>query len=307
MESDPAKSMSARSKLNRVFARSLAVLLFLLLAFCAAQMSFAGMYTYKDDKGKTHFVDALSKIPKQYRKKEKAVRQIPDARKVNPSVSSASQIELPGEVALNGEVKIPLIPIHGGNFLVDVVLNGSVNARLILDTGASIITVSEDIGRQLGVMAYANVAELPFNTAGGEDWMPLVALETVTVGSAKAQLVEAAVNSHMKDIDGLLGMSFLGDFKFEIDQNSNLLTLKPLQGPNDLTWGGKPGKWWKNRFDEYQKNIRNYGGMARAYKQKAHAKAMAVEKVVDYYKDLNKKLLFRASTSGLPDRFRPSS
>ncbi len=146
--------MSARSKLNRVFGKNLVVLLvlFLLVAFCATQVSFAGIYSYRDDKGKAHFVDSPSRISKKYREKEKGVRKLPDARKAAPQTSSA-----------------------------------------------------------LGTTPYSDNAEMPFNTAGGVDWM-----------------------------------------------------------------------------------LR-------------HEKARSLEKATDFYKDLKKKLLFRASTSGLPNRFRPSS
>lgn len=299
--------MSARSKLNK--GKYLVTLLFLLVAFCVTQISFAGVYSYRDDQGKKHFTDDLSKIPKQYRKKEKGVRKLPDARKVAPQASSASgqHMELPGAIASNGEVKVPLIPTSGGNFLVDIVINGRIDARLMLDTGASFITITEDIGRQLGITQYSDTAEMPFGTAGGTDWMKLVALDKVTIGGATTHLVEASINTHIKDIDGLLGMSFLGDFRFEIDRNSQTLTLKPLQDPNELTWDGKPGSWWKNRFTYYRKTQLNFAAQARAYKRNRHAKARSLEKAVDFYEDLKKKLLFRASTSGLPNRFRPSS
>ncbi len=303
--------MSARSKLNRVFGKNLVILLvlFLLVTFCATQVSFAGIYSYRDDKGKTHFVDSLSKIPKKYRKKEKGVRKLPDARKVAPQTSSASghHMELPGAVTSNEEIQVPLIPTGSGNFLVDIVINGNIDARLMLDTGASFITLTEDIGAKLGITPYSDNAEMPFNTAGGVNWMPLVALETVTMGGAKARWVEASINSHIKDIDGLLGMSFLGDLRFAIDRVNERLTLKPLQGPDELTWDDKPGNWWKSRFDHYKKSLLSFFAQARTYKRKGHEKAGSLEKAADFYKDLKKKLLFRASTSGLPNRFRPSS
>ena len=65
MESDPAKSMSVRLKLNRV---SLVVRLALVLfaVSCAVQVagSLAGIFSYQDDEGTIHFTDDPSKIPK---------------------------------------------------------------------------------------------------------------------------------------------------------------------------------------------------------------------------------------------------
>ena len=301
--------MSARSKLNRVsckFIVQLALVLFVI--FCVVQGSLAEIYSYRDDKGAIHFTDDISKIPKQYRNREQGVRKHREARgayRATPQPSVA--IELPGSVSSNGEVQVPLIPVGGGNFLIETVLNGRVKARLMLDTGASLITLTEEIGNKLGISPYSNSAELPFNTAGGEDWMPLVALEMVAVGSAETRLVEASINSHIKEIDGLLGMSFLGDFRFEIDRTNKLLTLKSPQNQDELVWDGKPGNWWKSRFEHYDTTIKGYSSRASFLQRRGHAKAPNMQKTVEFYKDLRQKLETRASISGLPNRFRPSS
>ena len=299
--------MSARSKLNRVsckFVVQFALVIFVVLF--AVQGSLAGIFSYRDDKGAIHFTDDISKIPKQYRDSEQGVRKHREPRGAYRATPQPA-IELPGSVALNGEVQVPLIPVGGGNFLVDTVLNGRVKARLMLDTGASLITLTEEIGGKLGITPYSDSAELPFNTAGGEDWMPLVALELVAVGSAETRLVEASINSHIKEIDGLLGMSFLGDFRFEIDRTNKLLTLKPPQNLDGLVWDGKPGNWWKSRFEHYDTTIEGYASRASFLKRRGHAKAPNMQKTVEFYKDLRQKLETRALISGLPGRFRPSS
>ena len=300
--------MSARLKLNRV---SLVVRLALVLfvVSCAVQVvgSLADIFSYRDDKGAIHFTDDLSKIPKHYRESEKGVRKHHEARGAHRATPvPSSPIELPGLVSKIQEIQIPLIPVGGGNFLVDTVLNGRIKARLMLDTGASLITLTEEIGRQLGISPYSGSAELPFNTAGGEEWMPLVALETVKIGSAETKLVEASINSHIKDIDGLLGMSFLGDFRFEIDRTNKRLTLKPPQNLDELAWDGKSGNWWKSRFEYYDTTIRNYSARASFLKRRGHEKALNMQKTVDFYQNLRRKLQARASISGLPERFRSS-
>ena len=309
MESDLAKSMSARSKLNRGYlAAQIALILFVVL--CVTQSSLAGVFSYRDDKGTIHFTDDLSTIPKQVRETDKAVRKHRERQgvyRVTPAPLTETEVlEIPGAVSKKQEVQIPLIPVNGGNFLVDTLLNGHIKARLMLDTGASLITLTEEIGRKLGVTSHSSSAELPFNTAGGEEWMPLVALETVALGSAKTRLVEASINSHIKGIDGLLGMSFLGDFRFEIDRTNKRLTLKPPQNPGELTWGGKSGNWWKSRFDYYNTTIKNYSAQASLLQRRGHAKFLNLQKTVDFYKNLRRKMQVQASISGLPGRFRAS-
>ena len=194
--------MSAQSKLNRVSCKLVVQFaLVLFVVFCVVQGSLAGIFSYRDDKGAIHFTDDISKIPKQYRDSEQGVRKHRASRgayRATPQPSAA--IELPGSVSSNGEVQVPLIPVGGGNFLIETVLNDRVKARLMLDTGASLITLTEEIGNKLGISPYSNSAELPFNTAGGEDWMPLVALEMVAVCSAETWLVKRRSTAILKKL-----------------------------------------------------------------------------------------------------------
>ena len=301
--------MSTRSKLNRTHCRLIIQFaLAFFVVFCIAQGGLAGIFSYRDGKGAIHFTDDISKVPKQYRDSDQGVRKHREVRGVyRATPKHPTAIEFPGSISLNRGVKVPLISVGGGNFLVDTVLNSRVKARLMLDTGASLITLTEEVSNKLGITPHSGAAELPFNTAGGEAWMPLLALDMVAVGSAESHLVEASINSHIKEIDGLLGMSFLGDFRFEIDRTKKLLTLKPPQNQNELVWAGKPGNWWKNRFAHYDINIKSYSSRASFLQRLGHAKASNMQKTVEFYRNLRQKLETRASISGLPDRFWPSS
>ncbi len=304
------KSMSARLKLNRIGVTGLLVVT-LLIPFYFAPLSQAAIFSYKDEKGAIHFTDDLSKIPEEFRENDKNFRKHKEERRSSKPASvpvpipvPSVPIEVPGVISNSGEVQVPLIPVSGGNFLVDVLLNGRVKARLMLDTGASFITLSEEIGQKLGIFNSGVSAEMPFNTAGGEEWMPLVALQTVNAGNAQSQLVEASIAKHLKDIDGLLGMSFLGDYRFEIDRTNKRLTLKPPSQQGEMTWGGKPGNWWKGRFEYYDSSIRGFDRRAKQMQRKGHQKANNMVKTAEFYKDLKQKLENRAMIAGVPQNFR---
>ncbi len=305
MESSLAKSMSARLKLNRVgIGVTGLTIVTLLILFHFDHPGEAAIFSYKDDKGAIHFTDDVSKIPEQYREKGEGFRKHRESRgshRTTPAPFTPEPVETSGNISTTEEVQVPLIPVSGGNFLVEILLNGRVKARLMLDTGASFITLSEEIGQKLGVASSG--AEMPFNTAGGEEWMPLVALQTVSAGDAQSQLVEASIAKHIKDIDGLLGMSFLGDYRFEIDRTNKLLTLKPPNKKGETTWEGKSGTWWKGRFDYYDTSIKGFDHRAKQMQRKGHQKAANMLKTAEFYKDLRQKLEDRAMISGVPQKF----
>ena len=297
------KSMSAQLKSNKVGRLELALLaaqLFYFIPTCEA-----GIFSYKDDKGAIHFTDDISRVPEEFRGAENSFLKRNESHQTHRTTPAAFPSK-PVEAVFSPleEVQIPLTPVNGRNFFVDVLLNGRVKAKLMLDTGASFITLSEKIGQKLGVVNNGFSAEMPFNTAGGEEWMPLVALQTVSAGEAQSQLVEASIGKQIKDIDGLLGMSFLGDYRFEIDRTNKLLTLRSPNKNGETTWGGKSGNWWKNRFDYYDTSIKGFFNRARKMQRKGHRKATNMMKTAEFYKDLKQKLGTRAMISSVPEKYR---
>ncbi len=281
---------------------SLTVLIFSLLIPTGE----AGIYSYKDENGKTHYTDNLSKIPLEYRENDKKIRKHKEARKDTSTAPAAltpiAPIEIPGLPSNGGSIEIPLIP-QGNNYLVDVVLNGTVTARLILDTGASLIDISKEVAEKLGLYAANISAKRTFNTANGAVQHPIVAMQSVKVGNAQSILVESSINDSFSGIDGLLGMSFLGDYRFEIDRSKKVLTLKPLE-KGEMEWAGKTGSWWKKRFDLYDKSIRDYSRGAKQLQRKRDPRATEYKNLAEYYEDVKMKLETHARVSGVPDRFR---
>jgi clan AA aspartic protease (TIGR02281 family) len=302
MEVSPVKSMLARLKLNSFSVGITGLLVALLIPFYFAPHGETAIFSYKDEKGAIHFTDDLSNIPEKFRENGKDFPKHKEKRR--SSTPAPVPVEVLGVVLNSNEVQVPLIPVSGGNFLVDVLLNGRVKARLMLDTGASFITLSQEIGQKLGVFSSGTFPEMPFNTAGGEEWMPLIALQTVSAGNAESKLVEASIGKHIKDIDGLLGMSFLGDYRFEIDRTNKRLTIKPPSKQGEMTWGGKPGNWWKGRFEYYASSINGFDHRAKQMQRKRHPKSANMLKTAEFYKDLEQKLKSRAMIAGVPERFR---
>ena len=127
----------------------------------------------------------------------------------------------------DGRLVVPL-EREGTSFFVRVTLNGTVPARLLLDTGASAMQVSRAMSRKLKVKT-SNSQVIPVMLAGGGYVRGhAVDITEVAVGSAKVHHVKAIVLEHdnLKLADGLLGMSFLENFIFSMDTKKGELILE---------------------------------------------------------------------------------
>ncbi|MFH1771910.1 MAG: retropepsin-like aspartic protease [Candidatus Omnitrophota bacterium] len=116
-----------------------------------------------------------------------------------------------------------------GGIVVNALLDRSVRANFLVDTGATHTTISSDIARRLGRSPEKDTAYFFATVADGRKAKayPLI-LESLRVGGVEMQNVEAAVLEGQESlgVDGLLGMNFLGNFVMEIDSKSNKLILK---------------------------------------------------------------------------------
>jgi len=137
------------------------------------------------------------------------------ATEPQPSETSASATEVAG---------IPLLR-SGNHFLVDASL-GSQQARLLIDTGASLTMLTPETLKRRGVAAHATGRTGIFNTANGRVSAPIYRLDTLSVGDWQVSNLDVGVlELDDPQFDGLLGMNFLGHFQFFIDQNEALLRL----------------------------------------------------------------------------------
>ena len=275
------------------FSSALGVLVFLILA----SPTHSAVYKWKDDKGKTHFTDSLSKIPPQYREKGKLKNMKGDT----VESSDYSNTSLSKKTGTTHVIKAKTG--HGDHYIVEVILNDSIKANLIVDTGATMVVLSDELGRRLGVTANSNLPTIGMSTAGGKVEAPLFILDSLKMGSAEVLNVETTTNPYMGDMDGLLGMSFLGEFKVEMDRQNWELTLKPLGNPAEELWEGKNQTWWKKKYVTYADNLRGLYRAARHVRGNKK-KSQKVEQLIAHYEKLHKGLELRANRANLPNVFR---
>ncbi|OGP84561.1 MAG: hypothetical protein A2Z08_03850 [Deltaproteobacteria bacterium RBG_16_54_11] len=231
----------------------LIVLLFLLGTLCSPFEVRADIYKYVDKNGTTHFVDDLGKVPPEYRNQvtvreekpegpsqeetPKAVEkkgETPEEARTRQMIESLEEKKRQDEEKAREESEknlVTKVTIRGNQVLVPVTLGyggKEVQASLVLDTGAEVITIHRPIADQLNIplTGRANV-----RVTGGRVINASVAkLDYVRVGPYEAKEINALIifpQGPSAGHDGLLGMNFLRGLEYSIDFENQVIRWKP--------------------------------------------------------------------------------
>jgi len=129
-----------------------------------------------------------------------------------------------------GEAVIPFTKNSGGIIVVDALINRSVPARLVVDTGASVITITEELARRLSHSPLSSPEAVTIEGIGGATQGRSILIPRLDVGNVGRDHVPAVVMSagsgFRGPFDGLLGMNFLGEFELAVDYENNWIVLK---------------------------------------------------------------------------------
>ncbi|MFV1951800.1 MAG: TIGR02281 family clan AA aspartic protease, partial [Nitrospinota bacterium] len=289
----------------------------LLLSFISVQTVYSEFYKWVDDMGNVHFTDNPASVPERYRNKTDT-KEIPQTNEMEYEIPERAEDRSSEERGAIEEVSpkeymIDLKPV-GSNFLAQALLNRSIKADLMVDTGASITLISRAVADKLGLKHDLNLPKLPFSTAGGIVWQPLVMLKSIKVGDAEVKNVEVSVSSKFKGLDGLLGMNFLDEFNISLNSTSGKLILKE-DSPKGKIYGGHGRTWWIKKFRRYAGTIRSIKNIKKKILgQRSSGLRVAdikkteeyknVVRVMRHYENLLRKLDSDASRAAVPMEWR---
>jgi clan AA aspartic protease (TIGR02281 family) len=166
----------------------------------------ADFFQYTDRNGTVVMVDDEGKIPAQYRKKIRTT-------KAGPA----------------GDSKTTLVRLRGNQAIVPVRLNyrdTTVDAWLLLDTGATVTVISSSLADRLGIQS-ASTESRPSQLANGRVVQTSrTRVDSLAVGPKMKYNAEVAImpsDGPAMGFDGLLGMNFLGDFRYHLDVNNQMI------------------------------------------------------------------------------------
>ena len=120
---------------------------------------------------------------------------------------------------------------RGNQYLVDLEIQGTAVA-LLIDTGASMTTLSQQAFQTLSINHnFDLLGQRMFNTANGIAKGNIYQVDSLTLGRFTLAGIQIAVLdfSMSGGVDGLLGMNILANFRFHIDQETQMLYLADRQ------------------------------------------------------------------------------
>jgi hypothetical protein len=162
-------------------------------------------YQYTDEEGVIHFSDSPERIPLRFRKRTIVRKDLPSARQVTKVVIADRQIHLP-------------VTLRTGS--------RSVQAVMLLDTGASITCITEELAARLNIDVENSRPSTTRLADGSEVAIRLARIDAVSIGARVKAPFEVGIMQHVGSPelhDGLLGFDFLGDFQYQIDRDNELI------------------------------------------------------------------------------------
>lgn len=182
------------------------ILTFLSLLFLLTGVAEAEVYRWVDAAGNVHFTDKPVHGSKQQN---------------SGSVSSIANPEFNLE---KNKMQMRYTE-QSGNMLVQGRVNG-VAMQFMVDTGASFVSIPPEIAKRAKINT-SGAQKITLQTANGKIEAPLIRAPSIEAGGIKQRNILSVIHGFSPDGNtGLLGMSFLSNFRMTIDQKNKLILLE---------------------------------------------------------------------------------
>jgi len=223
----------------------------LLLAIASLPFAVAAsaeIYRWTDANGTLHFTEDLNDVPPELR--AAAVQEPPPAERGSvQTYSQPTRFAAPSRSAARGPIHIPF-ERRGTLMWVEATVNDREQVPFLIDTGASGVSLPSEVVGRLGIPIRPDTPRVTVGTANGLTRVPLVRVDSIQLGEARVEGLDATVNPTMNV--GLLGGSFFNNYRYSVDAAASMITLIPNEGVR----GGEAAAQWRERFQSLRSDIK---------------------------------------------------
>lgn len=127
---------------------------------------------------------------------------------------------LPQQVVEGGETRVPLAA--DGHYWLRAEING-VEARFLVDTGATLTAVNEELAQQAGLKARRGGVPIQLETANGPAMAQLSTIDELRFGNVAARGIDAVIAPNLGETN-VIGMNLLSRLKgWRVEQGTLVL------------------------------------------------------------------------------------
>ncbi len=148
----------------------------------------------------------------------------------------------PARTVLHHPVTVPM-ELTSGIPMVDVRINGRGPLRFLLDTGASSLTVSQELADRLGLPVVTGTRITSVSPVASVDLGHPRAVRELRIGSAVFQDIDAAAadlaSLQIDQLEGIVGIAVFADCRLTLDYPAQRVLLEPLSAPTAVA---RPGE-----------------------------------------------------------------
>ncbi len=152
------------------------------------------------------------------------------------------------------KIKVPYTAFEGSSrrVIIPVQLNGSVTARMALDTGSPGMIIFDRLANRLGIFENDDGKLLTYSAGiGGQAPSILTVVDSVQVGRAEDRFIPTIVTQSLTDaFDGLIGMDFMANYSLRIDTAKHVVVFEELPDRQHMP-GGHDEIWWRSNFRNF--------------------------------------------------------
>ncbi|OGW62937.1 MAG: hypothetical protein A2V83_01975, partial [Nitrospirae bacterium RBG_16_64_22] len=307
----------------------------------------ADIFEWTDDQGNSHFSDNIGSVPEQYRKKAKKIGSDEPPKKASGQAPQETKPAKPGKPSAGPRPEGPSdapadysfgasSPLatkrhvvrfygEGGNVKYVRVKVGSESPTwMLLDTGATYCRLSRPLAKAAGIDFGASTPLVFLGTASGVIGEPLVKVDRIEMEGAEVRdiyaTVEAPIGSGAETApvppfdpdrrNGILGMSFLDNFRVTVDSERSQLILEPRSGLDSRdARGGHSRRWWQSQFRSVKNSIDHAERQLTRMKERTRAEdyqdlKKRLEITVDFFRRELSDLESKASHASVPQEWR---